>query len=132
MANYSLHLSLNPICMNYLEKPALRCLAIALLFFVGSVKATAQTQRRTATFDSLKAVKEIAGENKKYTDALSKSDSAAISNLYTRDARILNNGGPSTIGRTEVMHFYGGMIRNGVTGFSYTTIGVWGTDNNLT
>jgi ketosteroid isomerase-like protein len=117
--------------MNYPIRYTLRCLTRVLSIIGISIEASAQAATGTASFDSVKAVKEIAHENKTYTDALSRSDSVAISNLYTADARILNDGSPSTIGRVAIMHFYGGMISNGVTGFSYATTGVWGSDNNL-
>ena len=94
--------------MNYLTRFTLLCLAPALLVFGGFAEATAQTTTNNMKFDSLQAVKEIADENKTFTDALSKSDSVAVSNVYTEDAKILNNGSPSTLGRAEVMHFYGG------------------------
>ncbi len=51
--------------------------------------------------------------------------------IYYRAFFNYNSGSPSTIGRMEITHFYGNMIRNGITGFTYATTGVWGTDNNL-
>ena len=54
-----------------------------------------------------------------------------VASVHTQDARTLNHSNPSTIGRAEVVSFYGDMIRNGISRFSYTTTGVWGSDNNL-
>lgn len=81
-------------------------------------------------FDLNVAKKEILVKIKAYVDALSKSDSIALGNLYTIDARILNHGSPSTIGRPEIIKTYGEMIRGGITGSSFITTGLWG-DNNL-
>jgi len=98
---------------------------------LGGSKLAAQSKAGSLVFDSLKAIKEIAAQNLWYSNALARSDSAGVANSYTEDARIINNGSPSTIGRTAIAHFYGQMIRGGITGFGFETTGVWGSDNNL-
>ena len=105
-------------------------LTLTLLFAGGFTKALAQSTD-SMKFDSLKAAKEIADGNKLYTHALAKGDSSTLANLYTKDARILLDGEPTTSGHAAVLHFYSDMVKNGVTTFNYVTTGVWGSDNNL-
>lgn len=68
-------------------------------------------------------------QNEKYTAALKRGDSIALGNLYTADAKIFNHASPTTVGRAAIVHFYGGMIRAGVTGFRYHTVGLWGDED---
>ena len=75
------------------------------------------------------AKKKIQMQIEAYVDALGKSDSIALGNLYTIDARILNHGSPSTIGRPEIIKVYGEMIRDGITGSSFNMTGLWGNNN---
>ena len=98
-------------------------LLIAILF--SSMTAFSQN-----VIDLNVAKKEIQVQIEAYVDALRKYDSIALGNLYTIDARILNHGSPSTIGRAEIIKAYGEMIRDSITGSSFITTGLWG-DNNL-
>lgn len=81
-------------------------------------------------FDLNVAKKEIQLQINAFVDALSKSDSLALGNLYTIDAKILNHGSPSTIGRPAIIKDYGETVRSGMTVFNSTITGLWG-DNNL-
>jgi ketosteroid isomerase-like protein len=105
--------------------------AAGVCFSVISLRVAAQSTFPVSNFDSLRAVKEIALQSNLYRDAFRKSDSAALGNLYTADAKFLSNGSASVTGRAALIKFFGSMMRSGVTGFSYVTIGVWGSDNNL-
>jgi ketosteroid isomerase-like protein len=103
---------------------------ITFVFLGTGSEVIGQTKKTNAAFDSAKAIKEITAQIKLYIDALRKSDSTALGNLYTEDARILNNDGPSTIGMENIIHFYGEVIRDSLTGSGFITTGVWG-DNDL-
>ena len=117
--------------MKYIAKITGLLLTLVLLLAGIYTKALAQNSTGSMKFDSLKAAKDIADGNKLYINALAKGDSTALSNLYTKDARILLDGEPTTSGHAAVLHFYSEMVRNGVTKFNYVTTGVWGSDNNL-
>jgi hypothetical protein len=52
-----------------------------------------------------------------FINLLAESDSVGLGNCYTADAKIWNANIPSTTGRADIIHFYGDMIRNGMTGF---------------
>ena len=93
-----------------------------ITIWLSSMTAFAQK----VNFDLNVAKKEIQGQIKAYVDALSKSDSIALGTLYTIDARILNHGSPSTIGRPEIIKAYGEMIRDSITGSSFITTYLWG------
>ena len=94
-------------------------------------KATAQSSATKSFFDAEKAKKEIVVQNKIFSDALAKSDSVTVASIYTQDAKIFNHAVPTTNGHAEVISYYGEIIRAGITKFNYTTVGVWGSDNNL-
>src|ERR1700730_313970 len=104
-----------------------KLLILPLIVWLNSMNAFSQKEN----FDIDAAKKEIQVQIKAYVDALSKSDSIALGNLYTTDARILNHDSPSTVGRTEIIKVYGEMIRDSITGSSFITTGLWGDDNLL-
>ena len=83
-----------------------------------------------ARFDLNVAKKEIQLQINAFVEALRKSDTIALGNLYTSDAKILNHGSPSIIGRPAIIKDYGETVRSGMTVFNATITGLWG-DNNL-
>ena len=101
---------------------------ILVAILMGFSSMTAFSQK--AKFDLNVAKKEIQLQINAFVDALSKSDTIALGNLYTIDAKILNNGSPSTIGRPAIIKDYGETVRSGMTVFNSTITGLWG-DNNL-
>ena len=105
----------------------MRRLTISLITILLS-SMTAFSQK--TNFDLNVAQKEIQLQINAFVDALSKSDTIAIGNLYTIDAKILNHGSPSIIGRRDIVKDYGETIRSGMTVSNFIITGLWG-DNNL-
>ena len=106
----------------------MRRLTISLITILLS-SMTAFSQK--TNFDLNVAKKEIRLQINAFVDALSKSDSIAIGNLYTIDAKILNHGSPSIIGRRDIIEDYGETIRSGMTVSNFIITGLWGNNNLL-
>lgn len=71
--------------------------------------------------------KEIELRLREYESHLQNGDSIALGNMYTEDAEII----PSTIGRNNITKVFGSMIRDSITGSSFTTTKLWGNDQLL-
>ena len=102
---------------------------ILVAIIVGLSSMTSFSQK--VKFDLNVAKKEIRLQINAFVDALSKSDSIAIGNLYTIDAKILNHGSPSIIGRRDIIEDYGETIRSGMTVSNFIITGLWGNNNLL-
>ncbi|MBD2757282.1 YybH family protein [Spirosoma validum] len=117
--------------MTYLQKITSRCILLLLFVSTLSHKVAAQSSTTKTAFDSTKVINEIDAQSGLFSNAFAKSDSVKAASIYTRDAKIFNHAIPTTTGRSGVQSLYGELIRAGITKFDYTTIGVWGNDNNL-
>jgi len=106
-------------------------LFLFFLFICFIPKIAAQSNSQNPDFDLSKSTKEIEQRLRDYENALKNRDSIALSNLYTIDAEILNNGGPSTVGRNNILKSIGKMIRADITGSSFNTTGLWGNNKLL-
>lgn len=78
------------------------------------------------------AKKGIEESNQEWIAALKKRDSAALTDLYTKDAKIISPGNPSTEGREKIAKDMGEAVRAGITGLSDTTLGFWGGNHFYT
>jgi len=107
----------------------LNLIAGILLCFITSI-CLSQT-KSAATFNLDAASKSIQVQIRAFENSLKKGDSVAIGNLYCIDAKLMNHGSPSTIGRTDIVKAFGEMIRDSITGSGFETIGVWGSDEIL-
>jgi len=107
------------------------CLTVFFACICFIPKIPAQSNSQNGDFDLNKAKKEIEQRLRDYENALKNGDSITLSNLYTIDAEILNNGKPSTMGRNNILKSIGGMIRADITGSSFNTTGLWGNNELL-
>ncbi len=64
---------------------------------------------------------------REYEKHLKNGDSIALGNMYMVDAEII----PSTAGRENITRVFGSMIRNQITGASFTTNMLWGNEQLL-
>ena len=71
--------------------------------------------------------KEIESRLREYENHLKNGDSIALGNMYTENAEII----PSTVGRNNIIKAFGGMIRDSITGSSFTTTHLWGNEQLL-
>ena len=109
---------------NYL-KTVVRMTSFMLVAFYCIHPVAAQS------FNLIKAEKEIESRLRDYENALKNGDSIALGNMYAADAELFSNGGPSTIGRQNLIKSFARMIRDSITGSGFKTTGLWGNDDIL-
>ena len=68
--------------------------------------------------------KEIELRLREYENHLKNGDSIALGNMYVENAEII----PSTAGRKNITKAFGSMIKDSITGSSFTTNMLWGND----
>ena len=105
------------------------------LYFIGSCSAflilSNVVAQSKSTFEPAQAQKEIQVQLRAYERNLKNGDSVAIGKMYSDDAEMFQNRGPSIIGRNNIVNTFGEMIRDSITGSSFTTTGLWGTNEIL-
>ena len=103
----------------------------ATIFFCFAANSVSGQNKKAAAFDMDAANRDIQVQIRAFETLLKKGDSVAIGNLYCIDARLLNHGSPSTIGRADIVKDFGAMIRDSITGSGFVTTGLWGSDEIL-
>ena len=78
------------------------------------------------------AKKEIAEMNKRFEDAVVNSDSVALVNLYTEDAKWMNPNAPSVIGKQALTSELSKLLNAGIGSAKLNTTDVWGDENYVT
>ena len=78
------------------------------------------------------AKKEIAEINKRFEDAVVNSDSVALVNLYTDDAKWMNPNAPSVIGKQALTSELSKLLNAGIGSAKLNTTDVWGDENYIT
>ena len=78
------------------------------------------------------AKKEIAEMNKRFEDAVVNSDSVALVNLYTDDAKWMNPNAPSVIGKQALTSELSKLLNAGIGSAKLNTTDVWGDENYVT
>ena len=116
-------------------KKLISLLVLLFVFTLAScnnkVEETPETTPEPA-FD-LSAVKvEIIDANKVFAATFPESDSVALSNLYTADAKVMVHGVPAVSGKDNIQSLFGGFMRSGVNKVDLKTIEVWGNEDYIT
>jgi len=109
----------------------LKLVFTASIFFCFTGNTVFSQSKSATTFDIDAANKAIQIQIRAFESALKKGDSAAIRNLFCIDARLLNHGSPSTVGRADIVKSLAEMIRDSITGSGFVTTGLWGSDEIL-
>ena len=78
------------------------------------------------------AKKEIAEMNKRFEDAVVNSDTVALVNLYTEDAKWMNPNAPSVIGKQALTSELSKLLNAGIGSAKLNTTDVWGDENYVT
>jgi len=113
-------------------------LVVVLVFFVSITsccKKKAEEYKETnivATFNAATAKEAIISANKDFMDFFSKADSIALADLYTQDAKFMNNGAPAITGKKNIQSALAGIMNSGITYVNLKTIDVWGMENFIT
>jgi len=103
----------------------------SIIFLCLSAKIALSQIKTTAPFDMNAANKAIQLQIRAFENSLRKGDSIAVGNLYCTDAKLMNHGSPSTVGRTDIIKSFGEMIRDSITNSGFVTTGLWGSDEIL-
>jgi len=117
-----------------------KCLTqiIVTLFFIFSITSCnkkAEVAKQTiveSTFNLATAKVEIVAANKEFSILFTANDSIGLSNLYTQDAKFMNNGAPAVTGRKNIQSAISGIMNSGISSVNLTTIDVWGMENLIT
>jgi len=100
-------------------------------FIVLSCNDEPKADKRTSSFDLTAAKAAVDSLVIAWTNALKNEDSVGLGNLYTTDAKLMSHGEPAVVGRDNIVKSLGEFIRYGVTGSTFTTVGLWGNDEML-
>jgi len=84
------------------------------------------------TFNLEIAKTEIEAANNEFEVLFSAADSIGVANLYTQDAKFMNNGAPAVTGKKNIQTTLSGIMKSGISSVNIQTIEVWGKENLLT
>lgn len=115
----------------------LTLIVVALLLvssFISCNKKVEETNEIVieTTFNLATAKTEIEAANKEFKVFFAAADSIGLANLYTQDAKFMNNGAPAVIGRKNIQSALSGIMKSGITSVNLITIDVWGMENLIT
>ena len=84
------------------------------------------------TFNLAIARVKIENANKEFKVLFAAADSIGLANLYTQDAKFMNNGAPAVTGRKNIQSALSGIMNSGISSVNLITIDVWGMENLIT
>jgi len=96
-----------------------------------STKSTTDTKETKPAFDMTAAKKEMEDGNKAFCEALAKSDSVGLANLYTADGKFMAPNEPTVSGRSNIQSAMAGYMKAGVTKLELQVVNVYGDENML-
>jgi ketosteroid isomerase-like protein len=102
-------------------------LLLAVVIAISACEQKAEESEIKSEIDMSMFEKEIELRLREYEDNLRNGDSIALGEMYMLDAEII----PSTLGRENIIKAFGAMIRDSITGSSFTTTQLWGNDQLL-
>jgi len=118
----------------YLTLVAVPVLLIS--FIIGckeNVEEKTETEIVTETpFDLASVKEEIEAANNEFKAFIAAVDSVGLSNLYTKDTKLMMNGAPAILGKENVQSTFSGIMNSGITSVDLNTIEVWGTSDLIT
>ena len=116
----------------FLTRIAATLLLVTVMTSCEKKAATSEETVVEPTFNLATAKAEIETANKEFTGFIAASDSIALSNLYTSDAKFMMTGAPAIVGKESIQATFSGMFKSGVSNVELTTLEVWGTEDVLT
>ncbi|NQY29982.1 MAG: DUF4440 domain-containing protein [Flavobacteriaceae bacterium] len=118
--------------INYLT---LIAVALLLVFSITSCNKKAEETKEAViepTFNLANAKAEIVAANKEFKLFFAAADSIGLANLYTQDAKFMNNGAPAVTGRENIQSALSGIMKSGISSINLVTVDVWGMENLIT
>lgn len=97
-----------------------------------SLVACKSSTETKPVFNLESAKKEIAEMNKRFEDAVINSDTVALVNLYSDDAKWMNPNAPSVIGKEALKSELSKLLNAGIGSAKLNTTDVWGDENYVT
>lgn len=94
-------------------------------------KETGEKAKIASDFNLDTAKTEIEAVNKTFMELVAKRDSAGISNLYAKDAKVMFAGGPSVMGKENIQKMFSGILKSGVSSVDIKTVEVMGNEDLL-
>ncbi len=88
-----------------------------------------ETEQSVEEFDLTTAKAEIEEANKNFMALVAAGDSVGLANSYTADAKFMNAGAPSVVGRANIQKAMSGIILSGITGVDLRLENVYGTED---
>ena len=88
-------------------------------------------ERSASAFDIKQGEASVKQSNKNFMKGFEKSDSAAVANCYTTDAKAMVANRPAIEGKDSIAHFFAGVMKNGVRDFDLKTLNIWGDSSIL-
>ena len=113
----------------------LMTMTLLFIFSITSCNKKAEETKKTVvepTFNLATTKGEIVDANKEFSVLFAANDSIGLSNLYTQDAKFMNNGAPAVTGRKNIQSAISGIMKSGISSVNLTTIDVWGMENLIT
>ena len=107
--------------------PAVLTILSLLIAVSGCDRNSWQIESLSVQSDLSIVEEEIESRLREYEQLLREGDSIALGDMYTEDAEVI----PSTVGRDEIIGVFNRMIRDSITGSSFTTVHLWGNDQLL-
>ena len=97
---------------------------VALATFILTLPVLLFVSCERAPEDTAEVRQAIEAINKQWEDAVKRGDAAAIAALYTEEARVLPQDGPTLVGREAIQNFQQSYIDAGFNDFRLTTLEV--------
>lgn len=122
-----------------MKKPSLKQIAVALALGILAMGLPSCTEKPQETpteaeqsveeFNLTTARAEIEEANKNFMALVAAGDSVGLTNSYTADAKFMNAGAPSVVGRANIQKAMSGIILSGITGVDLRLENVYGTED---
>ena len=111
--------------------------SVLLIFSIIGCKENVEEKTETeivteAPFDLASVRGEIEAANNDFKTFFEAVDSVGLSNLYTKDTKLMMNGAPAILGKENVQSTFSGIMNSGITSVNLNTVEVWGTSDLIT
>jgi len=88
-----------------------------------------EEEPQVAEFNLTTAKAEIEAANEHFMALVAAGDSIGLANSYTMDAKFMNTGAPSVVGRTDIQSAMSSIIQSGITRVDLRLENIYGTED---
>ena len=121
----------------YLLKSKLAILSMVCCMLVFSYSCKEKKEEMTDVVEEVEeytledARADIEAANDEFEKFFAARDSVGLSNLYTKDTKILMSQAPAYSGRDAARTIMGGIMNSGITEVNLKTVEVWGDEDGI-